>query len=415
MRRIAVTLALLTSVSLFAQGFDSGGQNAKAGAMGGAFVAQADDASAIFYNPGGLALLKKKKGVAITAATTAFQQYSYQGLPPGIGTATTGEQTTSPQVVPHAFLTLPFKGGAVMGLGVYSPTRMRSSWENEATYAGRRSAFSSKLDVLDLAPALGVRFGSLGLGGAVIQRRASFQASRRVAAQFAGTPTDVATLAMKSDTTSSLGWRVGLLHKPSDRFSWGVTYTTKFDDDVDGVGALTQIATGDAQFDQLVKASFPFGQDLPLATRLEFPAQLRAGVAFGGTFLVEIDAVKSSWSKTQPALALLFPANGTFDTIYPLGFKDTTDIHAGLRWQFPTGPQLRFGFATAKSPLPDEAVGALIPDADGNTISAGFGLDWLHLGVAWTTFSTRGVSTSSGGLNGNYKGNRWSALLTIVK
>ena len=53
----AVLLALALPACLFANGFDIYEQSAKAVGLGGAFIAQADDPSAIFFNPAGIVQL----------------------------------------------------------------------------------------------------------------------------------------------------------------------------------------------------------------------------------------------------------------------------------------------------------------------------------------------------------------------
>jgi long-chain fatty acid transport protein len=48
---IGVLGLIMLSTSVFGSGFETHEQGAKAVAMGGAFTAQADDPSAVFYNP----------------------------------------------------------------------------------------------------------------------------------------------------------------------------------------------------------------------------------------------------------------------------------------------------------------------------------------------------------------------------
>ena len=64
--------------------------------------------------------------------------------------------------------------------------------------------------------------------------------------------------------------------------------------------------------------------------------------------------------------------------------------------------------------LIDAAVGAFFPDSDRSTLALGFGLDWLDLAFAWTTFDQRIVSTSAQNLNGNYRANSWSFVMSAT-
>src|ERR1035438_4359894 len=66
---------------VFGLGFDNPDQDARATGQGEAFVAQADDASAIFYNPAGLTQLK---GTEITSGMmVSFPDSRLQGGGPG--------------------------------------------------------------------------------------------------------------------------------------------------------------------------------------------------------------------------------------------------------------------------------------------------------------------------------------------
>jgi long-subunit fatty acid transport protein len=227
---------------------------------------------------------------------------------------------------------------------------------------------------------------------------------------------DIATLTMKTDTEKSYTWSAGVLHRIGNSFSWGASYRAGHETDYNGVGKLTQIATGDTQLDELVRTQFTFDEDLALASTLSMPAQATFGIAIGSgqPFLLELDASQTDWKDVQE-IAFAFPGNPELDTLYPLHFEDTLTYRAGLSFRFPTGPELRFGYALEESPQPDETVGAFLPDAARSTISAGFGLDWLNVGFAWTTYEQRIIDNSLDGMNGNFRQNAWTVAITATK
>lgn len=415
MRKLLV-VCVFAALPLHAGGFDFAGQSARAMGMGGAYVAAVDDPSAIYYNPGALGLLKKKKGVSIGVATAKRRQGLFQGLPPGIAIGTTGEQQTPTDLVPHAFATVPFGKSAVLGIGTYSPFRMRTEWKDDPLFAGRFLARRSQIDVLDLATTIGVKAGPIGFGAGVVYRTAKLEASRRVAALLSGQQREIGDLDMRTDNKSAYGWTAGLMVRPSPRFSWGVSYRSRTKTEAFGVGKLTQIPTGDAQLDTLVRASFPFGQDLALSSTFEMPAQASTGIAFAPSkpLLLELDATRTQWGRIS-SYGFAFVNDPLFSTSYPLTFKDAMTYRAGLRFMFPTGPQVRVGYALEESPQPDETVGAFLADAERSTITAGIGLDWLDVAVAWTSRQGRIVTTNVDQLNGNWRGNEWMVILTVTK
>ena len=407
-----------TASPLPAAGFAFQDQGGKAAGMAGAFVAQASDPSAIYYNPGGLALMEKKKAISAGTSLRAFNESLYQGLPPGIGTATTGEQETPMDIPPHAYITLPVGAKMVAGLGAYSPFRMRTEWADAGSFAGRYLATKSEIEAYDLAPTLGIQLSpSLGLGIGAIYRTSELGVSRRLPGQApSGEGTvDVASLDMDTDMEPGYGFTAGLLYK-GKRLSFGFSYRSAIETDYLGVGRLTQIATGDAQYDQLVRATLPFDQDLPLSSSLEYPDQASLGVAYNlsKALLLEVDVNRTGWGSVQD-LALRFPTESSLDTAYPLEFEDVMSYRLGARWTLPTGPQLRVGYSFDETPQPDAAVGAFLPDSDRSTVSVGFGLDWLDVAFSWVTYDQRIVSTSLQELNGNYRANGWVFTMSATK
>lgn len=413
---VLVLLGLLCGgAALHASGFAFTDQGGKAAGMAGAFTAQASDPSAIVYNPGGLALLEKKKSVSAGMAVTAFNESLYQGLPPGIGSGATGEQETSPAIPPHAYATLPVGRRMVAGVGLYSPFRMSTEWADSGAFVARHLATKSSIEAWDLAPTLGIQLSpSLGLGLGAIYRSSEVAVSRRIPGEE-GTGLDIATLDMKTDMEPGYGWTAGLLFKRK-RFSVGFSYRSAIATDYVGVGRLTQVETGDPQYDELVRSTLPFGQELPLSSSLEYPDQASFGVAWNlsKSLLLEVDVNRTGWGNVQD-LALLFPASSWLDTAYQLDFQDAMSYRLGASWRLPTGPKLRFGYAFDETPQPDAAVGAFLPDSNRNIVSVGAGLDWLDVAFSWITYDQRIVSTSAEGLNGNYRANGWTLTISATK
>ena len=68
-----VLVLFLTTGSVFASGFSIYEHGAKATAMGGAFIAQANDVSSIFYNPAGITSLPGTNfGLGVTVIMPEF-------------------------------------------------------------------------------------------------------------------------------------------------------------------------------------------------------------------------------------------------------------------------------------------------------------------------------------------------------
>lgn len=105
-------------------------------ALGGAFVAQADDPSTIFYNPGALGILEDKPKLTGGLIFSALNQSLFQGLPPGRGAGTTGEQESSIEPMIHVYGAMPVTPKIRLGIGFYSPFFLSTRWANKNDFSG---------------------------------------------------------------------------------------------------------------------------------------------------------------------------------------------------------------------------------------------------------------------------------------
>lgn len=404
--------------AMAAGGFSLDLQGGKAAGLGGAFVAQADDPTALFHNPGGLALLEKKKGGALGFAAFRLNEALYQGLAPGLGQGTTGEQDTPFLLPAHVFVILPFQEKHVIGVGIYQPYQLSNVWGgNKAAFAGRRIALRSEITTIDINPTASFQLGAtVGLGVGFTYRTAEISSLRRVSRlnPFNGQLFDAASLDQTTDMEGGFGGNLGFLHRPSERFSWGLSYRSAIEIDFNGVGKLTQIPSTNPQLDELVANTLPFGQELALGTTLEFPASAKLGVAIGLTAKskLEIDAGWTAWSSVE-RLDFQYLSNPELDQSIPLLLEDSMSYHLGLNIGTPTGFELRVGYAFEETPQPDLTVGPFWADTDRSTATAGIGLDWLDLAFAWINDDQRIVTTSTTNINGNWRRNAYMLVVTL--
>jgi long-chain fatty acid transport protein len=415
-RALCGALLLSHATFLRAGAFEVGWPSARAMGVGGACVSIADPSS-LPCNPAALALLPKKKGAAVGLMAGAFNQSLYQGLPPGAGTGTAAEQKTPMSLIPHAYVTLPFLKTMVSGTGIYTPFREQTEWSQPDAFSGRFLATKSKVDALDLTQAFAKPLGTrAGLGIGLTYRSSSISSARRLGANLAGTEREIADVSFDTDTVRSFGWTAGVFLRPSASLSFGLSHHSAISTSYQGVAKMTQIATGDPQLDTLVGASFPFGQALPISTKFRFPSQSSGGVTWSPSkpWMFVLETSRTAWSGTN-GVAYTVPNAHVLDTTYDLGFRDAWTYRTGARLRFPTGPQLRIGYALEKSPQKDANVGPFYPDADRTTVTAGFGLDWLDIAVGWSTYKQRIITTSAQQFNGNWRANSWTAMLTITK
>ena len=414
--KILLTLALIVPGPLMAGGLGQCPQGAKAAGMAGTFVAQADDPTALFYNVGGAALVETKASVGISLAT--LNESLYQGLGPGRGSGTTAEQVTGLEVPPHVYLLKRLGESWTLGLGVNSPFQMHTEWDAADDFAGRFVATRTEFVSYDVNPSVSLKLTpNVGIGVGVVYRTSELSTGRQLARTnpFTNLDVDVASFALDTDMEAGFGWNVGLLHRLSERLSWGFAHRSAIETDYNGVGVLTQVSTGNDQLDQLIQATLPLGQELAMVTSLELPSVTSAGVALRVTqgLLVEIDMIQTGWSSVSE-VAFAFPSNPDLDYSVQQDFSDTTSFRLGLQYSTKTGSDFRVGMAQEESPQPDNTVGPFLPDSDRSVFALGFGRDWFQAGFQWTTYDQRTVLENVDRVNGSYRANAWALTLTAT-
>ncbi|HKI00447.1 MAG TPA: outer membrane protein transport protein [Thermoanaerobaculia bacterium] len=403
---------------LGAAGFSAADPGIKAMGLGGAFTARANDPSAGFFNPGGLALLKKGK-LTVGLAGLSLNESQYQGQAPGIGQGTTGAQEKGWTLPAHAFTAIPLGEKMKLGVGIYTPFAFKTEWADPGSFAGRFLTTSGALETYDVNANLGLKITpNFGFGAGVIYRSSRFAMGRRVSGvnPANGQTVDVGSLDLETDYDTGIGWDAGFLHKIGERFAWGVSYRSPIDVDYAGAGRLTQISTGNAQLDQLNRATLPYDLDLPLFTSISFPETATLGIGFAPTekTWIEADVTQTGWSRFE-GLNVSFPFNSTFSRTVQGPWEDALSYRVGAQIEVGGGIQFRVGYGFEESPQPDASLAPLLPDAERNILSAGFGRDWLDIAFQLIAPQTRATATNGDGLNGSYKGNSYQVGISITK
>ena len=376
-----VAAAFLVAGPAFGAAFSIFEQGTKAMGMAGAFTAQADDPSAMFHNAAGLAFMNERD-IAVGVTYIRSLEADLVGLDPFPGAGYTAEQETLSEFPPHAYWVEPLSTGPntrnwTFGLGVNAPFGLTTEWEDPTGFRGRFVSQMASLQAVDINPTIAFQltpsFG-IGLGG--IARVSSVELERHVPQfnPFTQTIADVATLELSGDLDNEgFGWNVGLLHKATSRFTWGLSYRSEIDIDYEGEAELTQNLTG-TPFDALVAGALPFGAAFPVETEIAFPDLLSLGLAYVVTpsVLVELDLNRTGWSSFQE-LPIVFPGNELPAQEIAQRYDDANHYRLGLRFGSNPGSQWRAGVVFDETPQPEEAVSPLLPDADRWGFTLGYG------------------------------------------
>lgn len=399
-----------------AAGFEVSAQGAKAAGMAGAFAAQADDPTALFYNPGGLALTAKK--VSVGLVPTVLNESQVQGLAPGFGAGTTGEQDSLRAFPAHLYALKPLSPTLKLALGAYSPFQLETSWADPGGFPGRTLSVSSEIRTFDFATGIAWRAASgLGVGAAAVYRTSDFAQRRRIQIPDPlqdDRLVDVASVGVKTDLEGGLGWSAGILGR-GRRVSWALAYRSPIEIDYAGAGTLTQVPSGNLRLDESVAATLPLDRDLPVATRVQFPGTATTALAWTGKQVtIEVDVNHTAWSAFE-GLAVDAPGQPLLQDVLQRPWEDALAYRLGVRVGPPKGPQWRAGIALEETPQPDESVSPFLPDGARSIVAVGFGLDWLDLAFQWETAADRTTFTNPDGFNGTYRSSAYRLAITVTK
>lgn len=373
-----VALGALITAPLHAAGFGIFEQGTKAMGMAGAFTAQADDPSLLFHNVGGLGFVEEQD---FSAGFTWIHglEAEFEGANPFPGEGYQAEQKALSEFPPHLYWVRPINDTWKFGLGVMTPFGLTTEWEDPDQFAGRYISTKAALQAFDIQPSLGWQVtDNFSIGVGAIARISTLELNRYIPAvnPFTLQVADVGKVKIEGDFSEGYGFTFGVLHRVNNSFSWGLNYRSKIEIDYEGDGRVTQIFTG-TPFDQVIPSVIPFNRDLPVETSIEFPDQASLGLSFAisPSLRLETDFNWTGWSSFDevPITFTGGPGNSLPSSVLPEEWEDVWNYRAGLRWTVSSTSEWRFGYVFDETPQPEEGVSPLLPDADRNGFTLGYG------------------------------------------
>ena len=420
---VAGTASLAT-----AAGLKVNEQGAKAMAMGNAFTAQADDPSALFYNPAGIAFLKGGQfslgTVNIFVPSTEFSgTTAISGDSPSAGSAPVFEKAKQDLfIAPNLYATYSFESMPLsVGLAINAIYPLAKSWDDSSAF--RNQIMNIAVKPINFQPTVAYRFDSLNLAvawGLDVTRALVTMQTMPYSAGPAGTNTAYELGLMGLDgTATDVGWNAGLKWQALPSLSFGAAYRSEIDLKIKGNGNF--LATTPAGFSIIgmtTGATSPYSRTRAastVSTTITLPDALSLGVAWKPTnkLTLEFDAERTGWSSFK-TLEFKFdsPQFSNFNNKpKALDWKDVWCYKAGGQYALTENIDLRAGYMYDKNPIPDSTLGPLLPDADRHSFSIGQGFhnDRYSVDIAymWTHFVNRTVNnqnmTDLLGENGTFK------------
>jgi long-chain fatty acid transport protein len=352
---LTVVLAAGLTTGLFANGLNLNGNGSKANAMGGAFVGLANDFSAAYWNPAGLAQMTKASFSIYGSDILPFGTYQFSLA--GID----AKSKFKHYLIPALGYFQPLGDKIVVGVYLNAPSGAGAEWDGEdlANLVEGVYDWKSKLGIFTISPSIAYKISDKVMLGATLDINYGMLNMAQPTPGLGQYSEDLKGWA--------LGGTFGLLVKPVKQFSFGVTYKLPF--------------TAKLKGDVTIPIVEYYGWPTTVAgTRsATWPQWLAAGIAVKPTdkLTFTADVQYTNWEKLQ-TIPVVFENDAWQDNLaagaaYQLLWKDTTQFRFGVEYMASKRLALRAGYYFDPNPGPPETQNVLLPEFKYNWVTAGFG------------------------------------------
>ena len=371
---IVLLVLVFSATSAMAGGFRLPEAGAKAMGMGFAFTAQADDPSAIYFNPAGITQLQ---GSNIKGGITYVKENggTFSGTTPrGSGTET---QKDLNFFIPNLFFTKGSKDFAY-GVGVFSPFGLGQEYQDPANSLFRNQITKINLMTVVVNPTVAWKINEFVSVGAGIDYMYGTAVLEKTPVN-AGLGGNLYNSKLEG-SGDAWGYNFGILVTPSKDVKVGFSYRSPF---------ALNIPDGDVEIRNInaaTSAAF-FGSATSFDTKgsatINMPATATLGVAYiMNKLTLEADADWTFWHSFKTLDVTLKDQRSPVlvNTVSPKNWKDVVAFYLGAEYRVTDPLALRLGFRYDPTPVPATTMGPELPDSNKMYYSAGAGYKFKN----WT-------------------------------
>jgi long-chain fatty acid transport protein len=376
---------LIMSPSIYAGGIETSGVGVKALGMGGAFIALANDTTAVFYNPAGLAQLQQ--GINVDTAFTYTSPKLNYTLPNG------EEQKAVEEEYPLFFgLSSGITHPLVFGFGMYSQYARTTDWFSDA--ANNFGPLKSEIVRVDYVPTIAYEITSqlsLGAGFVISQTEEKWENPVPVVFNPLGMPI---AFAQYSDEADGIGYggNVGILYKITPELNIGAVWRSEINTKLEGKAEVEGVGEDD------------------YSLNWDFPQSAGVGIAYKPleSLTIALDLNWTNWSDWKE-VSYDYEDDLPFlpDTAHRIDAQDSIKVSIGTEFKPHEQVALRAGYRFDDNAIPDDTVQPQCPDLRNHAFSIGGGYEWkpfrCDIFYEYLFSSKKEVTTSDVGYDGKYQ------------
>ena len=392
-KALAVLVVLLfTATSAMAAGFRLPEQGAKAMGMGMAFTAQADDPSAIYFNPAGIVQLEGQN-IMVGGTYIRLNGADFTGTTPLTFNTGTGlfdiESETQEDldfVLPNVYWTRKASPNFAYGVGIFSPFGLAQKYGNRQTSIFRNQVTNVEIQTIVVNPTVAWKVNDLlSVGAGIDFMYGKAKLSQAGVVRLGAAPLDqvnIFQLDLDGDGTA-WGYNLGVLLTPTKNIKVGASYRSNFKLEIDDADVHLWEINSTVPFVPVapgvnVPANAVFGGstfNTSASTTINMPATLQLGVAYiRDRLTLEVDLDWTFWSAFKTLAIDIRDNNGLLpDATRPENWDDVVTVDIGAEYRVTDPLALRLGFRWDPSPIPADTLSPLLPDADRLYYCAGAG------------------------------------------
>ncbi|MEW6457400.1 MAG: outer membrane protein transport protein [Acidobacteriota bacterium] len=362
LRFLIILIFSIFSASVFGNGLNLNSLGSKALSMGGAFVGLANDFSAVYWNPAGIAQFDSKYSGFYLTDVIPSGNYKYS----------ISEMTlVDTNFTKHYFSGLaayyyPLADKLMGGIGIYAPSNLGSEWTGadlKALTKGKTVDWMSRIGLISISPVVAYKISERLFIGATLNINYGAMELKTVAGG-------------EQYSEESSGWGIGttlgILAKPNDMISLGLTFKTASKLSFEGEAVMLALPVHLG-----VSPKSDFERDIT------WPMWLGGGIAIKPfhNFTLTADIQWTQWSIEDIVITdykamtwnIIFRLTPEKEEEMKFLWVDRTQIRFGSEYLINGKIALRGGYYYDPTPVPDETMNILLPSFTFNGITFGLG------------------------------------------